>query len=91
MHLWKESVGLSVVVYNVWVVHDLFTVHHILVGLRYDRNQKVKHDDNNDELIQKPNKPDDSQDIFVVTNNVIGKVWIIDISNWVLPNVHSHC
>ena len=55
MHLWKESVGLSVVVYNVWVVHDLFTVHHILVGLRYDRNQKVKHDDNNDELIQKPN------------------------------------
>jgi len=46
---------------SILIFHDSSAVHNILVRLRDNSNQEVEQNDNDDELIEKPNKPNQIQ------------------------------
>jgi len=61
MEVAHELVCFLVKCGSILIFHDSSAVHNILVRLGDNSNQEVEQNDNDDELIEKPNKPNQIQ------------------------------
>ena len=74
---------------DIFVLFDLLAVHHIFIRLWNDSDQEVKQNNNYNKLIHPPNCP--NQINLWLWNVCEWRIsWVIDIANWILPNIEKH-